>query len=160
MLKKTYVADTLKQIQRKNKGERNKYLYENNHIGIISQEQFDTVQEERKRRSNSEISENGKSTRKAVRYSRGNTLLGKIICGECGKNFRRITTHKGEMVWRCAGRVEKGGNCTCKTVKQSEIDDFLKSKCKDRTKTEDIYTQVGKIVVKSDGLLIETRSQL
>jgi hypothetical protein len=72
------------------------------------------------------LDEQGKPIRKSTRHSSGNSLSGKIRCGECGRNFRRITTHSGEIVWRCAGRVEKNGTCKARTVKQSEIDERLK----------------------------------
>jgi len=87
---------------------------------------FEAVQAERARRSNVVLDEQGKPIRKSTRHSSGNSLSGKIRCGECGRNFRRITTHSGEIVWRCAGRVEKNGTCKARTVKQSEIDERLK----------------------------------
>ena len=70
----------------------------------------------------------GKTVRKNTRFSSNDSLSGKIQCGECGRNFRRITTHSGEIVWRCAGRVEKNGTCKARTVKQSEIDEFIKGR--------------------------------
>lgn len=51
MLQKTYVADIFEQKQVINKGEVTRYLYENNHVGIIEKELFDAVQEEKQRRS-------------------------------------------------------------------------------------------------------------
>ena len=87
---------------------------------------FEAVQSERARRSNVVLDEHGKQIRKSTRHSSGDSLSGKIQCGECGRNFRRITTHSGEIVWRCAGRVEKNGTCKARTVKQSEIDEKLK----------------------------------
>ncbi len=128
ILQKTYVVDPLEQKQLKNEGARNKCFYENNHIAIIFQETFDAVQEERKKRSNLITTEDSDIKRKATRYSCSNTLSGKIVCGECGKNYRRITTHSREIVWRCAERVEKGSSCTSRTVKQSEIDNLLREK--------------------------------
>lgn len=46
-----------------------KYLYKNHHAGIISKEQFETVQLEMERRSNVEIGEDGKPQRKSKKYS-------------------------------------------------------------------------------------------
>ena len=51
MLQKTYVADIFEQKQVTNKGEVTRFLYENNHVGIIEKELFDAVQEEKQRRS-------------------------------------------------------------------------------------------------------------
>jgi DNA invertase Pin-like site-specific DNA recombinase len=126
ILQKTYIPDVLKQKQKKNEGEVTRYLYENNHVGIIDQAIFEAVQKERSRRTNVELNGKGKTVRKNTRFTSNDSLSGKIQCGECGRNFRRITTHSGEIVWRCAGRVEKNGTCKARTVKQSEIDEFIK----------------------------------
>lgn len=126
LLQKTHIPDVLDQKQKKNKGELAQYLYENNHRRIIDSTMFEAVQSERARKSNVVLDEHGKQIRKSTRHSSGDSLSGKIRCGECGRNFRKITTHSGEIVWRCAGRVEKNGTCKARTVKQSEIDEKLK----------------------------------
>lgn len=147
LLQKTYVSDVLKHAQIKNNGEKAKYLYENNHEAIIDKETFDLVQIEKEKRSNTMIVNNNKLSRKSTRYSSGNTLSGKIHCGECGRNFRRITTHSGEIVWRCAGRVEKNGNCKNETVKQCLIDKKLKEKYGYDLTLEEIYNLVKFITI-------------
>lgn len=147
LLQKTYISDVLKHVQIKNNGEKAKYLYENNHEGIIDKETFDLVQTEKAKRSNMMIDNNNKLSRKSTRYSSGNTLSGKIHCGDCGRNFRRITTHSGEIVWRCAGRVEKNGNCKNETVKQCDIDKKLKEKYGYDLTLEEIYKLVNSITV-------------
>ena len=152
MLQKTYIPDVLKQVQKKNDGELPRYLYENNHIGIIEAEVFEALQAERKRRCNITVDSKGKITRKTTRYSGGNELSGKIKCDECGRNFRRITTHSGEIVWRCAGRVEKGGNCNSETVKQSEIGKLLKEKFGEAMELTEMYRRVKEIIVRNKHL--------
>lgn len=147
LLQKTYVSDALKHIQIKNNGEKAKYLYENNHEGIIDKKTFDLVQTEKAKRSNTIIDDNNKLLRKNTRYSSGNTLSGKIRCGECGRNFRRITTHSGEIVWRCAGRVEKNGNCKNETIKQYDIDKKLRKKYGCDLSLQEIYKMVESITV-------------
>ena len=42
------------------------------------------------------------------RYSSTDALSGLLICGECGKTYRRITGRNGKITWRCANRVEHG----------------------------------------------------
>ena len=122
ILQKTYVKDFFEHTQALNNNQFTKYLYENNNPPIISKKTFEVVQKTLEERSNVEIGRDGKSARKSTRYSSNNLLSGKIKCQICGKNFRRITTHSGEVVWRCAGRVEKNEiKCTARTVKQSEI---------------------------------------
>lgn len=69
VLQKTYVSDVLKCRQSKNKGEMAKYLYENNHEGIIDKEVFDLVQSEKEKRSNTTVGCNNNAIRKNTRYS-------------------------------------------------------------------------------------------
>lgn len=154
LLQKTYVSDVLKGIQVKNNGERTRYLYENNHIGIITQTTFDAVQGEKKRRSNCTTNEKGKQQRNRTRYSSGNSLSGKIQCAECGRNFRRITTHSREIVWRCASRVEGSKECDAKTIKQSDIDVALKKRFGEDYNKEEIFQEIKSILI--EGSIVKT----
>ena len=155
ILQKTYIPDVLKQTQKKNEGEIARYLYENNHVGIIDQAMFEAVQEERNRRTNVELNGKGKTVRKNTRFSSNDSLSGKIQCGECGRNFRRITTHSGEIVWRCAGRVEKNGNCKARTVKQSEIDDELREYFGKELLHQEICQSVKRISIADNVIIVE-----
>ena len=150
LLQKTHVPNVLDQKQKKNNGEVTKYLYENNHVEIIDVETFEAVQAEKVRRTNIVSNARGKQVRKNTRHSSGNSLSGKIKCGECGCNYRRITTHSGEIVWRCAGRVEKSGTCKARTVKQSEIDEILLEEFGVESALIDIYGIVKSINVGAD----------
>lgn len=90
------------------------------YLHIVPSELFVQVQLEKQRRSNT----NSDNTRKTVRYNSGNVLSGLLVCKECGKNYRRITRKDGEVVWRCADRVENGKQATCQnlhTVTDTEI---------------------------------------
>ncbi|ACV64582.1 Recombinase [Desulfofarcimen acetoxidans DSM 771] len=78
---------------------------------IISLELYTAVQFEKAARSNQELRNNGSTQRKATRYNSQNVLSGLLICAECGANYRRITRASGEVVWRCANRVERR-SCT------------------------------------------------
>ncbi len=155
MLQKTHVPNVLDQKQKKNNGELAKYVYENNHVGIIDLETFEAVQTEKARRTNVVSSEHGKQIRKNTRHSSGNSLSGKIKCGECGCNYRRITTHSGEIVWRCAGRVEKNGTCKAETIKQSDIDKKLHEKFGEGLSIDEIYKEVQEISISKDNIIIK-----
>jgi len=72
---------------------------------IIGADTFFFVQAEKDRRSNFDEVTN---KRKATRYNSQSVLSGLLVCGECGCNYRRITRPSGEVVWRCANRVEHG----------------------------------------------------
>lgn len=74
---------------------------------IISFELYTAVQFEKAARSNQELHNNGSTQRKATRYNSQNVLSGLLVCAECGANYRRITRASGEVVWRCANRVER-----------------------------------------------------
>lgn len=60
---------TVQHKRKKNEGEENKYVIEDNHPSIITWEIFDAVQDEIARRSNIEIDENGQRIRKKNKYS-------------------------------------------------------------------------------------------
>ena len=72
---------------------------------IVSFNEFFMAQGEKGMRSNLDEETN---QRKATRYNSQSVLSGLLVCGECGRNYRRITRPSGEMVWRCANRVEHG----------------------------------------------------
>lgn len=68
LLKKTYTDGFPNRKRKKNSGEKHQYLAEQVHPEIISKDVFDAVQEERQRRSNIEIDENGVKKRASKKY--------------------------------------------------------------------------------------------
>lgn len=122
---------------------------------IISPEQFLQVQDEKARRSNQVLSEDG-FQRKAARYHSQNVLSGLFVCAECGSNYRRITRSSGAVVWRCASRVEHGKEI-CRhspTISDEQVVSFL---CKalniPQLDSKLIHKEVDKIFVCSDGTM-------
>ena len=120
---------------------------------IISFDDFFMVQGEKGKRSN--INEDtGK--RKVVRYSSQNVLSGLLVCAECGANYRRITRPSGEVVWRCANRVEHGKRI-CKHSPSISEERIKKELC--RGLEMDIYDEwkvaetIDMIFIQDDGLL-------
>lgn len=85
---------------------------------IINPDYYSTVQIEKEKRSNTD-KDTGK--RKATRYSSQNVLSGLLVCSECGANYRRITRPSGEVVWRCANRVEHGKRICKHSPSLSEV---------------------------------------
>jgi len=88
---------------------------------MISEERFWEAQFEKERRTNLDADNR---TRTTARYNSQNVLSGLLICGECGRNYRRITRPSGEVVWRCADKVENGKRVVCSntaTVTDEEI---------------------------------------
>lgn len=93
----------------------------------------------------------GKNIRKSNRFSSGNTLSGKIVCGMCGRHYRRITTHGGDVIWRCAGRVEKiNHKCTARTLTQKTIAEELTRQINIVDLHLDFLPQVVKQIVVAD----------
>lgn len=128
---------------------------------IIDFGSFFMVQGEKGKRSNRD-EDTGK--RKAARYSSQNVLSGLLVCAECSTNYRRITCHSGEIVWRCANRVEraaKGFVSTPPSISEERIKEEL---C--RRLEMDIYDEwkvrenVDTIFIREGGLLeIEYKKQ-
>lgn len=119
---KTYVKDFHTGIQVKNNGELDRYFIKAHHTPIISDNCFQKVQAEKERRTNVFVDSEGFMKRKTTRYS-NDVLAGKIVCGKCGANYRRITRRNSKVVWRCANRVEHGSRI-CKesiTISDSAI---------------------------------------
>ncbi len=82
---KSYTVDYLTKTTAKNKGEVEQYYIENDHKGIVSREVFDMVQDEIQRRANLYC------RKTPTKYSSKYALTGKVICGECGAKYRRVT---------------------------------------------------------------------
>ena len=147
MLQKTFLESIFTDKQTKNQGEKARYVYENNHLGIIDKSVFESVQAEKQRRSNMTCSENGKPDRATNRFSSGNSLSGKIKCSECGRNYRRIKTRSGDIIWKCAGQVEHTTDCHSRVIKQTEIDSYLSNQIQSYSDSADLYRHVEYIMV-------------
>ena len=100
------------------------------YLRIIPTGQFVKAQLEKQKRSNI----TSDHTSKTARYNSENVLSGLLVCKEFGKIFRRITRKDGEIVWRCADRVENGKQAVCQnlhTVSDAEVKkaicDFLET---------------------------------
>ena len=160
LLQKTYVENFLTGKQIKNSGQRDRYFITHHHSPIISQDNFDRVQQEKKRRSNVSITVEGKRIRSKMHYS-SDPMSGLLICAECGRSYRRITrnTSEGkEIVWRCASRVERGKR-DCKnspTISQRQLQDILLKTFGTVSPDPDLLRKaVQQITVTSGGLKVE-----
>jgi len=106
----------------------NDLLSNQRYIGtIITFDKFSLAQGEKGKRSNLDEDTN---QRKATRYSSQSVLSGLLVCGECGRNYRRITRSSGEVVWRCANRVEHGKRF-CKhspSIPEQQVKDTVRAK--------------------------------
>lgn len=120
---------------------------------IISFDDFFLAQGEKGRRSNIDEDTN---KRKATRYNSQSVLSGLLVCAECSHNYRRITRPSGEIVWRCANRVEYGKKF-CKyspSIVEEQIKNLICEKLDMRTFDEQkIKDWVDTILIHSNGSL-------
>lgn len=124
-----YIGDSLLQkniyelkAHRTNRGEVQQYYVENSHEPIISREDFAVTQKLlAEKRSKYCAGQNGK---------RLYPLSGKIVCGECGKTFKRKTcakgTHYENIKWACLYKETKGKTACCShDIKDEVITELL-----------------------------------
>lgn len=90
-------------------------------------------------------------------------LSGMLTCAECGARYRRITRPSGEIVWRCANRVEHGKK-TCKmapTISDVKIRDAI---CKELNLSEFDETRVKRsfaaIFISKEGFQFDQNSSI
>ena len=123
---------------------------------IISFDDFFLVQGEKSNRSNIDEDTN---QRKVTRYNSQSVLSGLLVCAECNHNYRRITRPSGEIVWRCASRVEHGKKF-CKHSPSIPEEKIKKVICKKLSLSifdeNQVKDQVDTIWVHSDGTLQTT----
>lgn len=120
---------------------------------IVSFDDFFLTQGEKGRRSNIDEDTN---KRKVTRYNSRSVLSGLLVCAECSHNYRRITRPSGEIVWRCANRVEYGKKF-CKhspSISEEGIKELICKKLGICTFNEhQIRNQIDTILIHSDGSL-------
>lgn len=112
LAQKTYTVNYLSKERKENKGELAQYYTENSHEAIIPREIFYRVQEEMSRRANMWRLSTGKKNKECKgRHSGKYALTEILVCGECGRPYRRqIWSKYGEKkaVWRCENRLRDG----------------------------------------------------
>ena len=128
---------------------------------VIPFDEYFAVQFEKGKRG---LNDEYTGKRKATRYSSQSVLSGLLVCEECRCNYRRITRPSGEVVWRCANRVEHGRQF-CKSSPTITEQEVITAICRTlRTAEFDeqkVRNQIEKIVVGEDGTLnIEMRPQI
>ena len=112
MLQKTYRENHLTKRRMENNGELPKYHITDSHEAIITLEQFNAVQNEIKRRAEMYARPASKK-----RYP----FTGLIVCGNCGKHYRRKTTKAG-VVWICSTYNTIGKEyCASKQIPESTL---------------------------------------
>ena len=108
LLQKYYRADHLTKLDRRNYGEVQRYFVRDHHEAIIDRQTFDSVQAELQARA---------QHFHPYEYSPTDyPFSGKIVCGNCGKAYRRKICH-GKVAWNCATYLRMGkGSCHSKQI--------------------------------------------
>ena len=127
LLQKQYTTDTLPYSRKRNHGERDQYYVHNNHVAIISQEQFDRVKLLKRQRQSEYVAQK----QEHMKFT--------IICPDCGNRFRYVNI-RGKAYWICPNR---GNRLTpCRKVRYSEA--WLKTA---------FLNMIGKVYTHQNGLL-------
>lgn len=102
-----------------NYGEENQYLLENHHEAIISHEDFEKAQQVMEQRG----LEKG-ILKKEGKYQKRYVFSGKIVCGECGSNFKRRIHYSGKneyIAWCCTKHIDHTVKCSIKFIRDEDI---------------------------------------
>lgn len=118
LLQKRYRNNHIDKKEVANEGQLDKYYVKNTHISIIDDETFNKAQLALK--GIDEVFSKRKKPSRSI-------FTGKIICGKCGKTFKRITTKKSHS-WNCRTFLTEG-----------------KEACKARAIPEDILIEVPQV---------------
>lgn len=119
LLQKYYRTDHLTKLDRRNYGEIQRYYVRDHHEAIIDRQTFDRVQAELQARA---------QHFHPYEYSPSDySFSGKIICGNCGKAYRRKTCH-GKVAWNCATYIQLGkAHCHSKQIPEDILMDTTAS---------------------------------
>lgn len=96
-------------VSKKNTGQLPQYYIENNHEGIVTKQMFREVQAEIARRNSKSAANQRK--RHQGRYNSKYALSERLVCGDCGSPYKRVTWNihgRKQIVWRCVNRLECG----------------------------------------------------
>jgi len=130
-----------------------KLLSNKKYIPIVGMEKYFAVQFEKDHRS---VIDPDTGKRKTAKYDSRNVLSGLFVCGECGKSYRGVQRASGEMVWRCASRVEHGSRI-CKSSPTITEEAAIRFVCEalgvQQPDHEMIREAIVSITVESDGKL-------
>ena len=113
VLQKHYTVDHISKLQKRNRGEKDRYFVEGTHPAIISIEVFETVERIRWERA---VRFNAQDT------SKNTYPFSSIIhCGHCGKHYK----HKkavGKFNWQCSTFLQEGKiSCPAKQIPEDTL---------------------------------------
>lgn len=114
LLQTTFRENHLTKRSLPNDGQLPKYHAKGTHEAIISMEDFTAAQAEMEKRS-------AKHAPKGKNYTARYPFSGMIVCGNCGKHYRRKVTASGP-VWICSTFNQQGkAACLSKQIPEAEL---------------------------------------
>lgn len=128
LLQKTITANNITFARKRNEGELPQYYIKNNHEPIISRADFKRVQELSEIRRKEKGIDEEVIKKMANRYP----LSAKIICGNCGRTFRRSIMNSNKKwrsaVYKCNSNInERIERCNASAVSEKAIHEaFIK----------------------------------
>ena len=118
ILQKTFTTEVIPFKRKRNKGELPQYFISENHEPIISAEEAEAVKEIYEYRRKQMKTDTTKSLNRYAYSS-------KIICGECGKVFRRQKIYIGKtyekVQWSCIQHIEDKEKCSMVAIREDII---------------------------------------
>lgn len=124
ILQKTFTTEGVPFKRKRNKGELPQYFISENHEPIISMEEAEAVKEIYEYRRK-QMKTDGIKSQNRYAYS------SKIICGECGKVFRRQKIYIGKpyekVQWCCIQHIEDREKCSMVAIREDIIQNAFTS---------------------------------
>ena len=115
---RTYTETRFPFVRRVNNGQRNQYLIKDSHPPIVTHEEAEAVRNLMAYRV--DVLHMNKSD-----YTKRYLFSGRIICGECGRTFRRQKIYIGKpyekIIWTCSGHVEDKESCCLKAIREDVL---------------------------------------
>lgn len=117
IFQKTYTDSSLnKHI---NNGEKDQYLFRGHHESILSHDEFEAAQ--------AIIGQRGREKgimKSTSKYLNRYPFSGKILCSECGMNFKRRVTISGrhKIKWSCSTHISAIEKCSMKSIPEAQIE--------------------------------------
>lgn len=121
---KTVTINPIGHIRKQNNNLSKKYSTENEHEAIITLDDWNKAQKMVDDRCDASVDGRRRGTTQNTSQS---IFTSKLVCGYCGKNYVRRTTHPGtkhqKIIWQCATYARRGKeNCPeCKTVDEEYV---------------------------------------
>ena len=112
---KTYTTDTFPFERRKNRGEKDKYIYKEDHPAYISDEEGKRIDEIMSRRTSNSFT--------ISQFQNRDCYSGKIFCSSCGGTMKRVIVGKDKKIgYSCKLHIKDANACHNKTMMKSAIE--------------------------------------